>query len=147
MEIILLNDYEGLGKAGDLVNVKSGFARNMLIPKGIALRASTQNIAAMEEKKKLIEKNNIRESASKEALIKQLSKTEITVEVQVGEDDKVFGSITSNDIHKSLEEKGLIIDKTAILLDSPLKSLGIFHVNIYLSEDYQCDIKVYVIKA
>ena len=147
MEIILLNDYEGLGKAGDLVNVKSGFARNSLIPQGFALRASTKNIASIEEKKKIIEKNNIRETASKDALLKQLTKTEITIEVQAGEEEKIFGSITANDIKKSLEEKGIVIDKSAILLDSPLKSLGIFHVNVRLSENHQCDIKVYVIKS
>jgi len=147
MKIVLLNDYEGLGKAGDLVTVKEGFARNMLIPKGFALRASNKNVASIEEKKRLIEKNNLREAASKDALLNQLSKTELTIQVQVGEEEKVFGSITSNDIQKSLEEKGIVIDKSAILLDSPLKSLGIFHINVRLSENHKCDIKVYVIKS
>ena len=147
MEIILINDYEGLGKAGELVNVKPGFARNMLIPQGFALRASTQNIASVEEKKKVIEKNKIRETASQEALLKQLATAEITIEVQVGEEEKMFGSITSNDIQKSLEGKGILIDKNTILLDDPIKSLGIFHVPVRLSKDYQCDVKVYVIKS
>ena len=86
MEIILLNDYDGLGEAGDLVNVKEGFARNKLIPQGFAMRASTKNIASMEEKKRLIKKYELRENASKDALLKQLSKAEVTIEVQVGED-------------------------------------------------------------
>ena len=147
MEIILLNDYDGLGEAGDLVNVKEGFARNLLIPQGIALRASNKNIAFTEEKKRMIEKSNLRETASKDALIEQLSKTEVTIEVEVGEEEKIFGSITSNDIQKSLEEKGIVIDKSSILLDSPIKSLGIFHVSVRLSKSHQCDIKVYVIKS
>ena len=147
MEIILINDYEGLGKAGELVNVKPGFARNRLIPQGFALRASTQNIASVEEKKKVIEKNKIRETSLQEALLKQLSTAEITIEVQVGEEEKMFGSITSNDIQKSLEGKDILIDKNAILLEDPIKSLGIFHVPVRLSEDYQCDVKVYVIKS
>jgi len=147
MEIILINDYEGLGKAGELVNVKPGFARNRLIPQGFALRASTQNIASVEEKKKVIEKNKIRETSLQEALLKKLSTTEITIEVQVGEEEKMFGSITSNDIQKSLEGKDILIDKNTILLDDPIKSLGIFHVPVRLSEDYQCDVKVYVIKS
>ena len=147
MEIILINDYEGLGKAGELVNVKPGFARNRLIPQGFALRASTQNIASVEEKKKVIEKNKRIETASQEALLKQLSTAEITIEAQVGEEEKMFGSITSNDIQKSLEEKDILIDKNTILLDDPIKSLGIFHVPVRLSEDYQCDVKVYVIKS
>ena len=147
MEIILLNDYDGIGEAGDLVNVKKGFARNKLIPQGFAMRASTKNIASMEEKKRLIKKNELREAASKDALLKQLSKAEVTIEVQVGEEEKIFGSITSKDIQKSLEEKGIVIDKSAILLESPLQSLGIFHVSVHLSENHQCEVKVYIIKS
>tara|TARA_B100000427_G_scaffold329352_1_gene345198 strand:+ start:2470 stop:2913 length:444 start_codon:yes stop_codon:yes gene_type:complete len=147
MEVILLNDFEGLGKAGDIVRVKSGFARNMLFPQGLALRASRQNIATVEEKKKVIENNKIRENASQDSILEKLSKTEITIEMQVGEEDKMYGSITSNDIQNSLEEKGIIVDRNNILLDSPIKSLGIFHINIRLSDKHQGDIKLYVIKA
>ena len=89
----------------------------------------------------------MREDSSLKDLLKQLSKTEITIEVQVGEEEKMFGSITSNDIFKSLEQKGITIDRNCILLDSPIKSLGIYHVKIRLSKDYECDLKVYVIKS
>ena len=107
MKIILISDYEGLGKAGELIDVKPGFARNKLLPNGFALRASKKNIALIEEKKKLLETSKMREDASLQELLKQISKTEITIEAQVGEEEKMFGSITSNDIHKSLEEKGI----------------------------------------
>ena len=147
MKIILISDYEGLGKAGELIDVKPGFARNKLLPNGFALRASKKNIALIEEKKKLLETSKMREDASLQDLLKQISKTEITIEAQVGEEEKMFGSITSNDIHKSLEEKGIMIDRNSILLESPLKSLGIFHVKIRLSKDHECDVKVYVIKS
>ena len=147
MKIILTSDYEGLGKAGELINVKPGFARNKLLPSGLALRASKKNIAIIEEKKKLIEANKMREESSLKDLLEKLSKTEITIEAQVGEEEKMFGSITSNDIVKSLEQKGIAIDRNSILLDSPIKSLGIYHVKIRLSEDYECDLKVYVIKS
>ena len=147
MKIILISDYEGLGKAGDLVDVKPGFARNRLLSNGFALRASKKNIALVEEKKKVLETTKMREDASLQKLLTQLSKTEIPIEAQVGEEEKIFGSITSNDIQKSLEEKGMIIDRNTILLESPIKSLGIFHVKIRLSKDYECDVKVYVIKA
>ena len=126
MKIILISDYEGLGKTGDLIDVKPGFARNKLIPNGFALRASKKNIALIEEKKKLLETSKMREDASLQELLKQISKTEITIEAQVGEEEKMFGSITSSDIHRSLEEKGIMIDRNSILLESPLKSLGIF---------------------
>lgn len=147
MKIILISDYDGLGKAGELVDVKPGFARNKLLPNGFALRASKKNIALIEEKKKLLETSKMREDASLQDLIEQLLKTEITIEAQVGEEEKMFGSITSNDIHKSLKEKGIMIDRNSILLDSPIKSLGIFHVKIQLSKEHECDVKVYVIKS
>ena len=147
MKIILISDYDGLGKAGELVDVKPGFARNKLLPNGFALRASKKNIALIEEKKKLLETSKMRENASLQDLIEQLLKTEITIEAQVSEEEKMFGSITSNDIHKSLKGKGIMIDRNSILLDSPIKSLGIFHVKIQLSKEHECDVKVYVIKS
>ena len=147
MKIILISDYNGLGKAGDLIDVKPGFARNMLLPKGFALRASKKNIALIEEKKRIIENSKKREDASQQDLLNKLSKAEVTIEVQVGEEDKMFGSITATDIQKSLKEKGLIIDRNTIMLDSPIKSLGIFHVKVKLSVDNECDVKVYVIKS
>tara|TARA_B100001027_G_C16251445_1_gene324626 strand:- start:533 stop:976 length:444 start_codon:yes stop_codon:yes gene_type:complete len=147
MKIILISDYDGLGKAGELVDVKPGFARNKLLPNGFALRASKKNIALIEEKKKLLETSKRREDASLQDLIEQLLKTEITIEAQVSEEEKMFGSITSNDIHKSLKGKGIMIDRNSILLDSPIKSLGIFHVKIQLSKEHECDVKVYVIKS
>ena len=147
MKIILISDYDGLGKAGDLIDVKPGFARNKLLPDGIALRASKKNIALIEERRKVVENSKKREDASQQDLLSKLSKTEITIEAQVGEEDKMFGSITSSDIQKSLEEKGVVIDRNAIILDSPIKALGIFHVKVQLSKDNECDVKVYVIKA
>ena len=147
MKIILVSDYNGLGKAGDLIDVKPGFARNRLLPKGLALRASKKNIALIEEKKRVIENSKKREDASQKDLLNKLSKTEVTIEAQVGEEDKMFGSITAVDIQKSLKEKGIVIDRNTIMLDSPIKSLGIFHVKIQLSIDNKCDVKVYVIRS
>ena len=147
MKIILISDYDGLGKAGDLIDVKPGFARNKLLPDGFALRASKKNIALIEERRKVVENTQKREDASQQDLLNKLSKTEITIEAQVGEEDKMFGSITSSDIQKSLEEKGVVIDRNAIILDSPIKALGIFHVKVQLSKDNECNVKVYVIKA
>ena len=147
MDIILLKDYQGLGSAGDIVNVKPGFARNKLIPEGVALRASKRNIAIAEERKTTELSRQDRENASLESLLKTLSKTEITIESQVGEEDKMFGSITSIDIHKALEEKGVKIERSAILLDEPIKALGIYHVSVKVSSDKIGDVKLYVIKS
>tara|TARA_Y100000996_G_scaffold316733_1_gene252920 strand:+ start:374 stop:817 length:444 start_codon:yes stop_codon:yes gene_type:complete len=147
MKIILISDYEGLGKAGELIDVKPGFARNKLLPNGFALRASKKNIALIEEKKKVVEASKKREDDSLQDLLEQLSKTEITIEAQVGDEEKMFGSITSNDIQKSLEKKGVFVDRNTILLDAPIKSLGIFHVKVRLSKNHECEVKVYVIQS
>ena len=147
MDVILLKDYDGLGQAGDLVDVKPGFARNKLIPEGIALRASKKNLAIAEERK-MVAKNRLkREDAANEDLLKKLSKTEITIEAQVGDEDKMFGSITTLDIHKALQEKGINVDRNTIKLDEPIKALGIYHVSVSVSSNLEGDVKIYVIKS
>ena len=147
MDIILLKDYDGLGESGDVVAVKPGFARNKLIPEGIALRASKRNMAIAEERKMVNKNRQKREEASNEAILKKLSKTEITIEAQVGDEDKMFGSVTALDIHKSLEEKGVVVDRNTILLDEPIKALGIYHVPVRVAPELTGDIKIYVIKS
>ena len=147
MDIILLKDYDGLGESGDVVAVKPGFARNKLIPEGIALRASKRNMAIAEERKMVTKNRQKRAEASNEEILKKLSKTEITIEAQVGDEDKMFGSVTALDIHKSLEEKGVIVDRNTILLDEPIKALGIYHVPVLVAPELTGDIKIYVIKS
>lgn len=147
MEIILLKNHKGLGTAGDIVNVKPGFARNKLIPEGIGLRASKKNLAVSEEKK-LAESNRMsREVAAHEKIVKKLSKIEITIEAQVGEEDKMFGSVTTIDIQKALEDKRITVERSSILLEEPIKSLGIYHVPIRVTSQLSGDVKVYVIKS
>jgi len=147
MEIILLKDLEGRGVAGDIINVKPGYARNKLIPDGFALRASKRNLAIAEEQKKIAQRKRNQTNASQNAMLDALKKIEITIEVQVGDEEKMFGSITNIDIHKALKEKSVNIDRSAILLDEPIKSLGIYHVPIKVAPELIGDIKIYVIKA
>lgn len=147
MEIILLQDYDGLGEAGDLVNVKPGFARNKLIPEGVALRASKRNLAISRERKITTQNKKVREAALYDSLVKTLSKTEITIEAQVGEEDKMFGSVTAMDIHKALLEKDIEVERQGILLDEPIKALGIYHVSVRVAPNVNSDIKIYVIKS
>ena len=147
MEIILLKNHKGLGTAGNIVNVKPGFARNKLIPEGIGLRASKKNLAVSEEKK-LAESNRMsREVAAHEKIVNKLSKIEITIEAQVGEEDKMFGSVTTMDIQKALEDKRITVERSSILLEEPIKSLGIYHVPIRVTSQLSGDVKVYVIKS
>ena len=147
MEVILLKDVEGLGLAGDIVNVKPGYARNYLAPLGLALRASKRNLAVAEEKKRVSSARKERLNKVNQELADSLAKIELTIEMQVGEEEKLFGSVTTQDIHKALAEKEIEVDRHLILLDEPIKALGVYDIPIKLSEELQPKIKLYVIKA
>ena len=147
MKIILLSDVENLGESGDVITVKPGYARNKLIPQGLALRASNRNIAVANENKKVATAKLERENQALNVLAKKLSKVEITIEVKVGEEEKMFGSITNKDIHKELIDRGFEIEKNQISIKEPIKALGIYHINVKISKDITSDVKLYVIKG
>ena len=147
MKVILLNDVENLGLAGDIVNVKPGYARNRLIPKGFALRASNKNVAVASERKKVANVKLERENISLQKLAKKLNNVEITIEVNVGEEEKMFGSITNLDVHKELTSKGFDLEKNQIIIDEPIKALGIYHAKVKIAKDITSDVKLYVIKG
>ena len=147
MKIILLSDVENLGESGDVIAVKPGYARNKLIPQGLALRASNRNIAVANENKKVATAKLERENQALNILAKKLSKVEITIEVKVGDEEKMFGSITNKDIHKELIDKGFDIEKNQISIKEPIKALGIYHINVKISKDITSDVKLYVIKG
>ena len=147
MEIILLSDVENLGESGDVVTVKPGYARNKLIPQGLALRASNRNIAIASEKKRVAEAKLERENQAMNVLAKKLSKVEITIEVKVGDEEKMFGSITNKDIHKELMDKGFELERNQITIKDPIKALGIYHIQVKVSKDIVSDVKLYVIKG
>jgi large subunit ribosomal protein L9 len=147
MEIILLQDVETLGTSGDIIVVKPGYARNFLFPQGLAVRSSKRNRALADEKKNVTKARALREVKSYEELIRNLKKIEVTIEVQVGEEDRLFGSVTSQDIHKALTEKGIEVDRHAILLEEPIKALGIYEVPVKITKGLNQEVKVYVIQA
>ena len=147
MKVILLNDVENLGLAGDILVVKPGYARNKLIPQGLALRASNKNIAVASERKKVANVKLERENIALQKLAKKLSNVEITIEVNVGEEEKMFGSITNLDVHKELKSKGFELDKNQIIIDEPIKALGIYHAKVKIAKDITSDVKLYVIKG
>jgi len=147
MEVILLKDFEGLGTSGEIVRVKPGYARNYLFPRGIALRSSKKNRAVAEERKRNKELKSKRLNKANESLANKINKTELTFEAQVGDEEKMFGAVTSKDIHSALEEKGITLDKNAILLDESIKALGIYHIPIKLDIELETELKIYVIKT
>ena len=147
MDVILLKDFEGLGSEGDIINVKPGFARNYLVPRGFALRASKRNMAVIEEKKHIREAQESRVEKANKIFAEKLTKTTLTIEVQVGEEERMFGSVTSQDIQGSLEDKGISIDRSAIMMEEPIKALGIFNIPVKITAGLEAELKVYVIKA
>ncbi len=146
MDIILLHDVESLGTAGDIVTVKPGYARNYLFPRRLALRASKRNLAIADERKRNAEKRHAHDVKVNQELSDQLKDFEMTFEVQVGEEEKMFGAVTANDIHKKLDEKGISVERHQIDLENSIKALGIYHVPVRVSSDMKPELNVYVIK-
>ena len=147
MEVIILKEHESLGEIGDIITVKPGYARNFLFPNGIAVRSSKRNIALVAEHKKTAQKRTDRETAANQELANLLKKVEISIEVEVGDEEKIFGSVTNLDVHKALSEKDIEIDRRSILLDQPIKTLGVHNIPIKLSSGKEQEIKVYVVEA
>ena len=146
MEIILLDKIDSLGNVGDIVTVKPGYARNYLFPKGLAVRSSKRNIAFVEEKRKNIELKIAKEEQASQAIFDSLKNVEILMEVEVGENDKLFGSVTTMDLQKALNDQNIEIEKQDILLDNPIKSLGAYDIPIKVTSSLKQNIKVNVVK-
>ncbi len=147
MDVILLKDMDNLGTAGDIVKVKPGFARNYLVPRGIALRASKQNLAIAKERKRVIKNRAGRAQKVYIDLSNSITKTELTIEVQVGEEERMFGSVTSQDIHQALLDNKISVDRHAIQLEEPIKALGVYNVPVKVTPDLIPELKLYVIKT
>lgn len=145
MELILRRDVPDLGQAGEVVKVKAGYASNFLIPQGLAVRANARNKASLEHERRAIEATIVRERRSAEESAKRLQNLSVTITRLVGEDDKIFGSVTTKDIAEALESEGVAIDRRAIKLDAPLKALGVYDVNIKLHRDVSVVVKVWVV--
>ena len=144
MKIILLQTYENLGKVGEIITVKAGFARNYLIPNQIGSPATKQNIKSLESFLKAQEIKEAKNRVNLEALSKKLNSLTLKFDMQAGEEDKLFGSITSQMISDSLSEKGYTIDKKEINLDEPIKSLGNHKIEINLGYELETKIKIKV---
>ncbi len=132
MEVILKQDLDDLGMEGDVVDVAKGYARNYLVPKGLALEASPQNISAFKLQRKKVEARRIKARESAETLKKQLEDMELTIEHKAGEEGKLYGSVTSMEISDLLGKKGVVIDRKKIVLDKPIKELGAFQAAVKL---------------
>jgi len=146
MEVVLKKDHENLGNALDVVSVKDGYARNFLIPNGIAVAASEGNKKAVAESKKLSEKREEKKLKEARQLAKKIEGVPCTIPVNVGEEDKLFGSVTSQEIADFLKKEGIEIEKRDIELEEPIKQLGVYSVKIGLYKDVSAKLKVWVVK-
>ena len=146
MKIILLQDVETLGEAGEVVEVAAGHARNYLIPQQRALVATAANVAQFESRRKQHEAVAERERRIAEALAKRLENDSLTAQVRVGEEDRLFGSVTAQSILELLTEKGYEIDRRAIQLEEPIRALGVYNIELRLHADVPAQIKLWVVK-
>jgi large subunit ribosomal protein L9 len=146
MKVILRKELETLGNAGDVVVVKDGYARNFLIPNGFALRADKKNIQLLESEKKQQKVKMSKDKKEAELLAEQLNKVSCTATMNVGEEDKVFGSVTTQNIADLIKDQGIEIDRKKITLSEPIKALGIYTIPIKLHSEVEAKIKLWVVK-
>ncbi len=144
MKLILREDVENLGKGGELVDVKPGYGRNYLLPRGLAVTANPKNVRELEHQKKMAEAKAAKQKASAEAVAKRLADTPVTLKRKVGEQDKLYGSVTAIDIVEALAARGLQLDRRTIDLPEPLKTVGDFEVPVKLHREVVGKAKVKV---
>ncbi|HEX9750263.1 MAG TPA: 50S ribosomal protein L9 [candidate division Zixibacteria bacterium] len=146
MKIILRDDVESLGQCGQVVTVRDGFARNYLIPRNLAIPANKGTLRSIDQIGKQRDQRDRKRLRESERIKLALEKVSCTAEVQVGEEDRVFGSVTSAHIAELLSVQGFEIDRRDILLDEPLKALGVYTVDVKLGHDVVAKLKVWVVK-
>lgn len=146
MEIILLKEMEKLGNIGDVVKVKDGYARNFLLPKGYAIVANESNLKKVRHIISSAKKKLVKQKEDAEALKEALSKLSLTVTAKAGEEDKLYGSVTTADIEGLLKKEGYEIDKKKIILEESIKKLGVYDVKIKIHPEVIATIKLWVVK-
>ena len=145
MEVILVDDVSNLGKIGDLVKVKDGYARNFLFPRKAAIPASTNNVRRLEHEKRVAGARLTKVRADAEAVAKKIGELSVVISRKVGDQDKMFGSVTSRDVHDALVEMKVEIDRHDIHLDEPIKALGVYQVAVRLKGGVQAKLTVTVV--
>jgi large subunit ribosomal protein L9 len=145
MSMILTQDVENLGRAGDLVRVKPGYGRNYLLPRKLALLATRSNIAQQEHYRRSIAREQERIRAQHQKMADALKETSVSIARKVGQDQKLFGSVSARDIVSALEAQNIQLDRKLIRLDEPIRATGIFEVPVRFSADIQVSLKVNVV--
>lgn len=146
MQVILKERLENLGDAGEVVTVKPGYARNFLIPKGLAYEANEANVRRLDRERARIQQEAAAQLEEAKKRAASLEEVSVTFTARAGDEGRLFGSITSSDIADKLAEQGVEVDRRQIQLDEPIKALGVFNVPLRLHADVRPEIKVWVIK-
>jgi len=146
MKVILLEDVNKLGSAGDVVNVADGYARNYLVPKNLAVKVTKGTLSQIENIKRMKATRAEKKSAKFKAIAQKLEGISIDIPVEIGEEDKIFGTVTNSMIADALREKGFDIDKKIIEIETPVKSLGVYNVFIKLHTDVEPKIRLWVVR-
>lgn len=146
MQVILTKDVANLGKAGELVTVKPGFGRNFLVPQGLAVSATAQNVHRLEHEKRVIARKVAKATAAAASTAEKINVITLQFDRAVGEDDKLFGSVTSRDIAEKLAKAGVEVDHRWIQLDQPVKALGKYEAAVKLDAGVTANVKFWVVK-
>lgn len=144
-EIILKQDVENLGETGEVVDVKPGYARNYLLPQGMAVPATEGNLERIHEERRRVERAEERERVEAEELASVLDGRSITFHVRAGEEGRLYGSVTASDITDELADEGVAVDRRRLVLDEPIKELGVYNVAVDLHEDVRPELKIWVV--
>ena len=147
LQVVLREDVHNLGKTGELVRVKPGYARNYLLPRGLAAIATRGNIEQIEHEQKAAVARATKLKASAEAEASKLNGVTVTVTKQVGEGEKIYGSVTTKDVAEELKKQGIVVDRKKILILKPIKALGDHEASVKLGPQVSATIKVVVVKA
>lgn len=146
MKIVLEQDVEGLGKKGTVIKVKDGFARNFLLPRGFALKATGGNLESLQKKLRIDEERQEEDKKKAREFANKLSVVSCTVSVDTHDEDKLYGSVTASHIASALEAEGISLDKRQIALNEPIKALGIYDIEVKLHPEVKAKLKVWVVK-
>lgn len=146
MQVILRENIENLGITGDIVKVSDGYARNFLLPRNLVVIAEEKNVAQIEHHKRVLEKKRLAQKAAAGELAKKLEGISCTISRKVGENDRLFGSVSAGDVSDALKVAGYEIDRRSVILESPIKALGVHPVSIKLHTDVVASVKVWVVK-
>jgi large subunit ribosomal protein L9 len=144
MEVILREDVQNLGTVGDIVKVKPGFARNYLLPRGLAVVADRRNVHVLAHQKRIVADKRERDRRHAETAAQKLSSLRVTIKARAGEEGKLFGSVTNIDIEKALAEQGVTVERRRIRLDEPIKSIGEHLIPVHLGVGVDAQVTVVV---